>query len=110
MTTDRVPSASALKEMTGEYCRIPASASRTASGSLFTSSGIGRNRSVVWTAWAAKILLCARGLKILLLGARLATHAMETSSDTRTILIVDDEESVRILLRRILERAGYTVL
>ena len=35
---------------------------------------------------------------------------METSSDTRTILIVDDEESVRILLRRILERAGYTVL
>ncbi len=41
---------------------------------------------------------------------RTAAQIMQTSSDKHTILIVDDEESVRLLLRKILERAGYSIL
>ena len=38
------------------------------------------------------------------------TEAMEDSSTDPTILVVDDEESVRLLLSKILKHAGYSVL
>ena len=35
---------------------------------------------------------------------------MTTADNKKTVLVVDDEEHIRILLRRILEGAGYSVI
>jgi DNA-binding NtrC family response regulator len=56
-----------------------------------------------------RVLLPAAGLVVALPDEGAREPAVEVRAAGGTVLVVDDEETVRVVARRILERAGFTV-